>query len=549
MKTVSRPLALRTGKVATLVLIVLALFVAGGFGTFAFTKNAAKSGVEYLTHQVARGDLVVSVTEEGTLESSSNSEIKCRVKGGSTVLSVIETGTEVQPGDILIELDKSTIEENISQQKIAYETAVANLATAESDVAVATIGITEYLEGTFRSEKTTKEKEVVIAESSLKSAQNALDHTEKMFRKGYTSMLDLQAQKDAVRHAELELKVKQTDLEVLEKFTKAKQMEELESLLKIATAQLASRQASLELERARLEREEKQLANCTIRSEVAGMVIYPSAAEWKETPDIEQGASVREDQVLLMIPDLDQMQVKVGIHESKVDRLRVGMPARIELTDGDVAGKVASVSSITKPSGWWNGNMVNYDTVIELEKQAGLKPGMSVSVEIFLAKHKNVLFVPVIAVMEIDDQYYCWVETANGVEKRKVTVSDSNEQFIVIDSGLNEGDAVVLNPIDFLDEEDTGLEPLEKKAAVDVVPDVKPDTQSASDKVRRDQKVEGAAKPKLDGAAILKFADKNKDGGLTIDEVDEKSKADFAKNDTNGDGKLDAAEIDAAMKK
>ena len=232
-------------------LSLLGLVVVCGASALAL---ASRDGVgetkEFLTHTVERGDLVVSVTEEGTLESSSNVEIKCRVKGGSTVLSVVDTGTQVKEGDELVRLDQSQIEDSISQQRIAYETAVANLATAESDVAVAKIGITEYLEGTFRSEVTTKQKELVIAESNLKSAKTSLDHAEKMFRKGYTSMLDLQAQKDAVRHAELELKVKETDLEVLEKFTKAKQIEELQSLLKIAEARLASTKASLDLEKA-----------------------------------------------------------------------------------------------------------------------------------------------------------------------------------------------------------------------------------------------------------------------------------------------------------
>ena len=45
------------------------------------------------------------------------------------------------------------------------------------------------------------------------------------------------------------------------------------------------------------------------------MVIYPSAAAHKTTPDITEGATVRKDQVLLLMPDLDKMQVKVGIHE------------------------------------------------------------------------------------------------------------------------------------------------------------------------------------------------------------------------------------------
>ena len=45
------------------------------------------------THTITRGDLIVTVTEQGTLESSDNTEIKNKVRGQSTVIWVIEGGT------------------------------------------------------------------------------------------------------------------------------------------------------------------------------------------------------------------------------------------------------------------------------------------------------------------------------------------------------------------------------------------------------------------------------------------------------------------------
>lgn len=527
-------------------LVGLSLLGAGALAAFNFAPTlGGEDSRRMLTHEVTRGSLVVSVTEQGKLESSSNVEIKCRVKGGSTVLWVIEAGTEVKPGDELVRLDQSTIEDNISQQKIAYENAVSAKATSESDVAVAKIGIEEYLSGTFRSQQTTFQKDVVIAESNLKSARNALQHAEKMFRKGYTSKLDLEAQQDAVAHAELELQVKQTDLEALEKFTKAKELETLEGLLNISEANLAANVAALELEEARLRRAEDQLKNCVIVAERPGLVILPSAAAWKEQPDIEEGASVREDQVLLVMPDLESMQVEVGIHESKVDRLRVGMPARVQLQDDYVDGEVAEIASVTKGGGWWNGNIVSYDTIVKLENNKALKPGMSVAVEVFLAKYTDVLSVPVAAVLELDGEFFCWVDNGGDApEKRSVKIGDSNDTYVLIEEGLNEGDQVVLNPRDFVEEaESAALESIVDRASPQDVPEF-----DAS-------KGEGRKKPEakkasgITGAAILKLKDKNKDGALTEDELDENGKKDFKKNDTNGDGKLDEKELDAAIKR
>lgn len=416
-----------------------------------------------LTHTIARGDLVVTVTEQGTLESSNNTEIKCKVRGASTVLWVVEAGTEVKPGDVLVRLDTSTIEDNINQQKIVYQRALATHTQSETDVAVARIAITEYLEGAYRSQLKTLQKDLAIAESHLRSAKNVLEHSQRMFRKGYVSQLEVEGSEFTVVQAELELEVKQTEIDALERFTKAKQLETLQSALKAAEAKLASDQAALDLEKARLDREEEQLKNCVIVADTGGMVIFPSAAQWKETPDIEEGAVVREDQVLLMIPDLTQMQVKVGIHESKVDSIKPGMAARVVLQRATINGNVFSVASVTRPAGWWTGNVVKYDTIIKLDGFEGLKPGMSAEVEVTLARHENVLTIPVAAVVETGAEYFCWVRTVEGAQRRALRLGESNDRFIVVEAGVAEGDQVVLNPIAFISEAQTNaLKPLDE---------------------------------------------------------------------------------------
>src|SRR5690348_12797812 len=75
---------------ATLVVALIAVIAAGVYGMTAMVAPAP--GAQLLTHTISRGDLVVSITEQGTLESCNNREIKCRVKGESTVVWVVETG-------------------------------------------------------------------------------------------------------------------------------------------------------------------------------------------------------------------------------------------------------------------------------------------------------------------------------------------------------------------------------------------------------------------------------------------------------------------------
>ncbi|MEO1973113.1 MAG: hypothetical protein ABGX07_16250, partial [Pirellulaceae bacterium] len=150
------------------------------------------------------------------------------------------------------------------------------------------------------------------------------------------------------------------------------------------------------------------------------MVIYPSAAAWKNSPDITEGATVRKDQVLLLMPDLSKMQVKVGIHESIVERIKPGLRTRVTLPDITLDAEVSSVATVTRPAGWWTGNVVKYDTIIDLPAVEGLKPGMSAEVEVIIAEHKNVLTMPIAAVVETVDGNFCWVKTASGPERRSL---------------------------------------------------------------------------------------------------------------------------------
>ncbi|RMF37661.1 MAG: HlyD family efflux transporter periplasmic adaptor subunit [Planctomycetota bacterium] len=429
---------------------LVAVFVAAVPVVTTLLRPAADQ--ELLTHRVSRGDLAITVTADGTLESSENIEIKCKVKGGSTVLWVIEPGTLVSPGDVLVELDKSRIEDNITQQQINYETALANHIISQSEVEVAKTSITEYLEGTFQEEKATIEKEIFDAEEEVRAALLAYESAQRLAAKGMVGSLQLESRSFAVESARKDLELKKRRLEALEKYTKQKRLQELEAALQAAEARLAADEAALQLEKQRLEREKQQLENCTIRSPGAGLVILPSMAEWKQTPDIEEGATVHEEQTLLMIPDLNQMQVKVGIHEAKVDRLRIGMPAKVQLQGMTLMGVVDEIAEVTRPAGWWTGNIVKYDTIVKLESRPGLKPGMSAIVDVVLAEYHDVLTVPVACIVETPAGFLVWVKTATGVERRRVELGDTNDEFTIVTSGLAEGDEVVLNPTAFLEE-------------------------------------------------------------------------------------------------
>jgi len=107
--------------------------------------------------------------------------------------------------------------------------------------------------------------------------------------------------------------------------------------------------------------------------------------------------------------------------------------------------------------------VVKYDTIIELPSVDGLKPGMSAEVEVIMDRHEDVLTIPVAAVVETADGDFCWVKTAEGTKRRSLGLGDTNDQSIVVEAGLKEGDEVVLNPLAFIEEAQTlVLKPLDE---------------------------------------------------------------------------------------
>lgn len=538
-------------KVVFLFAGVIAI-VAGAI-PFVSSQLGSTESESMLTHTVRSGDLRVTVTENGMLESSNNEEIKCMVKGGSTVLWVIETGTFVKPGDELVRLDTSLIEDNITQQQITYERAVANQIIAQSEVDVARTNIEEYLNGTYLEERSTIEKQIFDSEEMVKKSQLAYESAMRLASKGMFRSLQMEGEKFAVDSARKELELTKAKLETLDRYKKKKTLQQLQSALDAAEARLAAEEASLKLEKDRLDRDKEQLKNCVITAPAEGMVIFPSAAEWKETPDIEEGARVREQQTLLMIPDVSKMQVKVGVHESKVGRLRVGMRAEVELQDLSLVGEVKEIAEVTRPAGWWTGNMVKYDTLIRLDPQPGLKPGMSAVVDIVLADHRNIVKIPVAAIIETTEGFLCWVRKEGQVKKRVIELGETNDEFTIVTAGIAEGDEVVLNPTAYIDEAQLEAMKPKNQSAPDGT-NAGDDNAMAKETTSKDTQSESSsAKPaekkkKGVGQQIIATADKNGDGFLQEDELPEKDRSNFSKVDANGDSKLSATELDAAIK-
>jgi HlyD family secretion protein len=72
---------------------------------------------------------------------------------------------------------------------------------------------------------------------------------------------------------------------------------------------------------------------------------------------------------------------------------------------------------------------------------------MTAEIEVTVDRREDVLMIPLSAVEETGVGDFCWVRTRGGAaQRRSLTLGDRNAEFIVVDSGIEEGDEVFLNP-------------------------------------------------------------------------------------------------------
>lgn len=579
-RTVSRPASTGNGQTPAgrrwllrgAILAVVVLLAVTGYVQLGGALDSDAGG-PMLTYTVQRGELVVTVTEDGNVESAQNVDIKCAVAGGSTILAIVEDGTVAKKDDVLVRLDSSALEEQINQQKITYETARAAMIQADNDFEVAKISVQEYEEGNYVQQLQDLEANVTVALENLRSAENMLVYTQRMFRKGYVSPLSRETQKFAVERSRLELASARTAKNVLEKFTKRKTLQELHSQRDTAEATMLSEKAAFALEELKLKRLEGQLERCEIRAPQDGMVVYANdmgrmRMGGQQSVQIEEGATVRERQTILRLPDLTRMQVKVAVHESRVDQIRRGMRARIRIQDREFQGTVTSISNQPEATNFFAANVKEYSTIVKIDgNPQGLRPGMTAEVEILVEHLTDVLSLPVAAVVEQGGTFFAWVRTPEGIERRPLVLEISNQKFIEVKDGVVEGEQVVLNPramieaargesfdrrdFDVQEKFGSAADTSSGEGANSPPSGHRPDGATGRDGARPGDPAESGRRRGggMGRSFDLMQFDSDGDGKVSKDEMPEQMQNFFDRLDSDGDGFIDSAEIKAMQER
>lgn len=312
-----------------------------------------------------------------------------------------------------------------------------------------------------------------VAKKEEGQAEAQLAGTKRLFDKGFVPKTEYDRDEIARENARLKVQKAATERTLYLKydFSKAgeealsKYMEavrELNRARKAAVSKLAqaearwrSAQAQYQVQERQRKELQEQLDKCVIRARKPGLVVYGGGGDdmffYGGEERIREGATVRERQSIITIPDMTHMSVKVKIHESYIKKVKKGQKARITVDafpDQILNGEVTKVGVLPDSQNrWMNPDLKVYLTTITVEgTHDWLKPGMTAKVEIIVDHLNDVVYVPIQAVVPQAGKQVCYVLKSEAAATREVTVGQFNDEFIEIKQGLTAGESVLLRP-------------------------------------------------------------------------------------------------------
>ena len=434
------------GFLATCAAALLATVLAFGF----FSSDALRlsSTPRPLTYEVQRGDLSFTTHESGSIRPATWEEIKCKAPRGGIIKWVIEDGAHVKAGDLLMKLDSGYFELKIMGYRMNVERSRAAKIAAQQTLNAAEIAVREYEEGAFVSQLALAESTIVVAEEALRSAQNAFGHAEEIHRKGYISPLELQDAKFAVTKAELDLETAKKARDVLVEFTKPKTLATLIGARDAAKGHLLAARGTYEVELQDLDKAEAELKEFEVRAPADGMVVLNNddADSWEGLP-IQEGAMVRENQLLMILPDMSRLRARARVHESRLADIKLGDRARVTVGDRVFQGAVDEIARQPRPRKSPFDPEHEYEVYVMLDGTAeNLRYGVTAEVEFLTGRETGSLTVPAQSLIRTPEGFACWVETPEGFERRLVETGRSNATMMEVLSGVSEGDKVLFDP-------------------------------------------------------------------------------------------------------
>ncbi len=497
------------------ILFFASVLAAVGYGAARlpdFVGSSRSDSNEAAVHKVIRRAIEDRVVERGTVESQNTVHGKCELPGWQNkIIFILPEGSVVKKGEVVAKLEAEEVDREIAEKEvqlneskgkldqanqeleIQLNKSESDIAAAELELKLADLDLEKYRDGDFKAEQADQKRAIEEAQAQLQKVRDERDNIELLVKKGYRSPQELR--EIQLRQNSLEFQVERDErkLLVLETYDHTRKITEfqakaieakrkLERAITTAKAERLKAEAAVDNAKNAVALYERQLQEhaaikekCTLKAEQDGTVAYANERWYDPSERIREGTTVRSQQDIYYLPDMNNMQVKASVHESVVDRIQVGQKASIRLdafSDMKLEGTVSYVSELAASS---FSDAKNYDATIKIEKIPGgmaIKPGMTAEVDILVGTYENVIAVPVGAITEHFQRTWVYVMQGAKAERKAVKTGRMTHSFIEIVEGLDAGETVALDAyqrgtLDFADVERGAEEGAGKPEAAD----------------------------------------------------------------------------------
>lgn len=365
--------------IGTILIVILAAVILGRPLVAQGRKTAAQQ-----TISLARTDLVDSVLVSGTVISSNSKKVYSKLSAYTVKEVHVKVGDRVKAGDLLAELDTSSLELDIRQTELNIKNAQASL---DNEASTNQSGLQNALNG------------VESSSIELENAQRNYDEAKKLFDAGSSSQQELTQAESSLKKA----RIAYDNAQITLKNNRNKST--------------ASTRTNLEVQKITLEKQKKSLSDARITAPIDGTITLVNAAAGESSAGL-----------LFVVEDTDNLIVSTAIGEFDLALVKIGQEVAIK-TDGTgdrhytgtITG-IAPTAAKTAAGDTASSSDVRFDTEITVkDKDDSLKIGMTARLTIKLGERKNVYAVPYDAIVtEKDGNEYLYVLDSSQTSKRAV---------------------------------------------------------------------------------------------------------------------------------
>ncbi|MEO0483631.1 MAG: HlyD family efflux transporter periplasmic adaptor subunit [Planctomycetota bacterium] len=433
----------------------------------------------------------ITTVASGELEARNQIEIRSELEQRSTITFVVPEGSRVTQGETLVTLNTDAIETNIEEETLRVESARNDVAAAETahriqqstndsnlraanlNLELKTLALQQWKAGDVKKRRQQLQLAVEQADRQLERLQEKFERSEQLLGQGFLSKNERDIDEINYIEALAKLETTRLDQEIYEEYqhprderSKKSDVEEAEANLERVTeeneinlknklATLETRRRQLDLRKQKLEKLYAQLDAAKIVAPSDGLVVYASSLEsgrrWGgDDGPLQIGKQVNTNELLIVLPDTNEMMASVRVHESLAGRVRPGQPAEIEIEaagGGSFKGTVESIGVLAETGGWRDPNRREYTVRVALDaddRATDLKPSMRCEATLRLGRVEDAITAPIQAIFSDGAVRYVYTAKGSKYERVPVRIGRRSAIFAEILAGVDVGDAVLL---------------------------------------------------------------------------------------------------------